>query len=152
MRSLIEIDIKRSKAKHNMICSTWIFYVNIDPEIAIDLMTYNESKISINLVSLDRLNVVTMNGVWELTFLVDCNVNSRWLILLVLISKELSINLNMNYREFVGVFTIEIHRVSSLNFVLWWRLPVLILWETDLKSFKNLCLNHELLGVKRSVA
>ena len=122
-------------------------------EITIDLFLDDKSEISIDLVSFNRLDIVTVDRVRNTTLLLESHEDGLWpVILFILVTEELGVDLDVDEWEVAGVLWGESYWVAILDFVFWRGLPVLGLRERYLQLFINQSFNEESLGIERSIS
>ena len=138
VRALVEIDLEGTENLLEAVLGSWVFDSDCELEVAVDLILDHEGEVSIDLVSLDSSDIVSMEAVWNLSLSGEDGVNSCWPLCASLITCKLSIDLEMNNWVLVGVQSLEHYWPSFRNLVLSWALPSRCLGKTDRNSLIDL--------------
>ena len=85
--------MERTKNLLEAVLSSWVFDSHSKLEVTVDLILDHEGEVSIDLVSLNSSDIVSVEAVWNLSLSGEDGVNSCWSIFASLVTCKLSINL-----------------------------------------------------------
>lgn len=112
-------------------------------EFAIDQFWNECFEIKIDLVSSDSFNIVRLSSVWNEAIFFEGNINAIREILLIFISFELGINLNMNNWIFICAQSLESSWELIIIIILFWVFPAFILSYRNSALLEDFCFNLE---------